>query len=357
MFAAGVQPIDDRPVVSVGLLGLAASACAVAALATFYLIKFSATVRILDYPNTRSLHTEPVPRTGGIAILGTLVVGILALTLQDRLLDTGYLLFSCAAVVALVSLLDDRFKLPVVLRLFVQASMAATVTGLGFAAQEIALPGTAIALPGAAGFLLSLFFVVWMVNLYNFMDGSDGLAGGMAVIGFACYGLMGWRAAHEEFAVLAVLVAGASCGFLIFNFPPARIFMGDAGSTLLGFLAAGFALWGARDGIFPLWAASLIFSPFIVDATLTLLKRCRRGLRIWDAHRDHYYQWLALRCGHKRVALSAYGLMTACAVSAWVSHSFSGTGQQALLGVWAMIYVLLLCYIERWKAISDRLGK
>jgi UDP-N-acetylmuramyl pentapeptide phosphotransferase/UDP-N-acetylglucosamine-1-phosphate transferase len=142
-----------------------------------------------------------------------------------------------------------------------------------------------------------LIFTVWFINLYNFMDGMDGFAGGMGTLGFGFLAYLGWLAGQDFFALSGLLIAGANLGFLLCNFPPARIFMGDAGSTTMGFLAAGMSLWGVRDGLFPMWIPILIFSPFIVDATVTLIRRLVHGDKVWQAHRSHYYQRLVLLGG------------------------------------------------------------
>src|SRR5690606_35632016 len=124
--------------------------------------------------------------------------------------------------------------------------------GLGVV-ERFALPGLSWAWPAAAGACFTVLFVVWMTNLYNFMDGADGLAGGMTVFGFITFAVLADIAEQPTFAMLSMAVAASPAGFLVFNLPPARIFMGDVGATTLGFVVAGFALWADRDGIFPLW--------------------------------------------------------------------------------------------------------
>ncbi|EDN66403.1 glycosyl transferase, group 4 family [Beggiatoa sp. PS] len=197
-------------------------------------------------------------------------------------------------------------------------------------------------------FSASLLFVVWMTNLYNFMDGMDGFAGGMAVFGFGTLAVFGGLANHLFFMAINLMVASAAGGFLLFNFPPARIFMGDVGASSLGFLAAAFSLWGHREGIFPLWVALLVFSPFIFDATVTLLRRLLQGDKIWLAHKSHYYQRLVeLGWGHKNTVLWEYALMAACSVSALMIPSLPNYAQWYLLISWIIIYILLM-YLVGW---------
>jgi len=191
-----------------------------------------------------------------------------------------------------------------------------------------------------------LLFVTWAINLYNFMDGMDGFAGGMAVIGFSTLAWLG--RVDEPFMNVCLIVAAANAGFLIHNFPPAKIFMGDTGSTALGFLVAACSLWGSKSGLFPFWVAILVFSPFIVDATATLLRRLLRGERVWEAHRTHYYQRLVLLgWGHRRTVLAEYGLMLACAGSAVVAVHLPPAGQWVLIVGWIVIYSFLMWGVGR----------
>ena len=196
--------------------------------------------------------------------------------------------------------------------------------------------------PTPVAWLLTVFYVVWMINLYNFMDGMDGFAGGMAVFGFGALAVLGWQGGDPAFALAAAGIAAAAAGFLTSNFPPARIFLGDLGSSTLGLLAAALSLWGASAGLFPLWVAWLAFSPFIVDATWTLVRRMLRGERIWEAHRSHHYQRLVLAgWGHRKTVLRAYALMAAAAACAVAAPGLPAAEQWLLLLAWAAIYVLI----------------
>jgi len=180
------------------------------------------------------------------------------------------------------------------------------------------------------------------------MDGMDGFAGGMAVIGFTSFAILGWQAGNALFTQISLLIAGAAAGFLWFNLPPARIFLGDTGSSVLGLLAAALSLWGNRDGLFPLWAAGLIFSPFIVDATVTLLRRTLRGEKIWLPHKTHYYQRLVqLGWGHRKTVLLEYCLMLACSLSALLAEYLSTGWQVGLLVTWILIYSALMVRVKR----------
>jgi UDP-N-acetylmuramyl pentapeptide phosphotransferase/UDP-N-acetylglucosamine-1-phosphate transferase len=278
----------------------------------------------VDLPNDRSLHENPTPRIGGLGILFGITIwfalfgpqGMLAITLPTLGL-------------AVISLMDDYFALPAGVRLLTH--MIAAIAFLKIAG-----------LSGWPALLIVFLLLVWMTNLYNFMDGADGLAGGMAVFGFGAYGLAAWHAGTMGMAWVNWAIAAAALGFLLFNFPPARVFMGDAGSIPVGFLAGALGVTGWYQRIWPAWFPLLVFSPFLVDATVTLLRRGLRGERVWLAHKSHYYQRLVrLGYSHRQLVLREYGLMAAVGASAlWVLLSGFELGG-LLLMLWAIVYLLI----------------
>ncbi len=203
----------------------------------------SSRLRLLDYPNNRSLHETPVPRTGGFAILLSLTIGLCMFFLIDKLqaggVSIGSVLFSGDQVsvvswillmtlfLAAVSFLSDWMGLGIGARL-----VCHTAAGLGIAAgaglfvdKAVLIPGSLVNF-GGISILLTTLFLVWMANMYNFMDGMDGFAGGMAVIGFGFLGYIAWARGHIPISAISILVSAASAGFLCFNFPPEKIFMG-----------------------------------------------------------------------------------------------------------------------------------
>lgn len=259
--------------------------------------------RVLDHPNERSLHQRPVPRMGGIGV----AIGIAASVPLVSQLE-WWPLWLGACILVGISFLDDLIGLPIIGRLLVH-----------FVAAGGVVAGLLLTHTGVGWGLLAIVAIVWMTNLYNFMDGMDGLAGGMALFGFGFYALAGVLSGHLPFALTSASIAAASGAFLLFNFHPARIFMGDAGSTLLGFLAACLGFVGWQLGIWTLWFPGLVFSPFIVDATVTLARRLLCGEKVWRPHREHYYQRLALAgWGHRRTAVVEYVLMMVCGAAALV---------------------------------------
>jgi len=252
----------------------------------------------MDTPNHRSLHARAIPRTGGLGILLAVLVGwwLGGWALPAVLVWGGLAL-------GVVSFADDRLDLPAGVRFGVHLLLA------GWLAWSSGLTGWV--------WLLAVLAIGWMTNLYNFMDGADGLAGGMAMWGFAGLAIALWLAGAHGMALAAACVVMAALGFLLFNFPPARVFMGDAGSVPLGFLAAGFGLWGMQHAIWPFWFPITLFAPFIVDASVTLTRRAWRGEKVWQAHREHYYQRL-IRMGwsHRHMAFVAWTLMASADAAA-----------------------------------------
>ncbi len=310
----------------------------------------------LDHPNPRSLHENPTPRGGGLAILtASIISGLIAVAIFPGSAYVPWISVA-ALLVAGISFADDWLGLHPGYRIVVHFVAAGLLIWAGLHLTSIMLPGSVWALHTALALGFSLVFIVWMVNLYNFMDGMDGFAAGMAVIGFGGFAVLGWLGEQPLFAVLSLVVAAAAGGFLLSNFPPARIFMGDVGSSFLGFLAAAFMLWADRDGIFPLWIGILVFSPFVVDATVTLIKRILRRERFWEAHKKHYYQRLVqIGWGHRRTVLWEYAVMILCVVSALVARYVSPLGQWFIIGIWLLGYLSIMLAVHQLEARRETL--
>jgi UDP-N-acetylmuramyl pentapeptide phosphotransferase/UDP-N-acetylglucosamine-1-phosphate transferase len=187
------------------------------------------------------------------------------------------------------------------------------------------------------------------------MDGADGVAGGMSVIGFGAYAIAAAVTGHWELAGLCTAVAAASLAFLLHNFHPARIFLGDVGSIPLGFLAAALGIVGWRDDAWPLWFPVLVFGPFNADATVTLLKRLLRREKVWRAHRDHYYQRIVrMGMGHRAAALIGYVVMLFCAGTALVGRGQPPAIQaMAFAGASAALAAVAAWVDLRWARFAD----
>jgi UDP-N-acetylmuramyl pentapeptide phosphotransferase/UDP-N-acetylglucosamine-1-phosphate transferase len=295
----------------------------------------------LDQPNERSLHERPIPRTGGIAVLLGTAAALAAGPAQ------AWLPMAFALGLAAVSFMDDLRGMPTTVRL------AAHLAAAALFAWYVLAPMAALELA------LIVLAVAWLTNLYNFMDGSDGLAGGMSLIGFAACALAAHLAGHAALAALCAALAAASAAFLTHNFPPARIFLGDVGSIPLGFLAGAAGILGWRDDVWPLWFPVLVFGPFIGDATLTLLKRTIRGERVWRAHREHYYQRMVrMGLGHRNTACIAYAAMALCAAAALLGRGATPQIQAAaFLGGTALLAALAVWVDVSWGRFVRRTEK
>ena len=281
-----------------------------------------------DRPNDRSLHARAIPRGAGIAIwAGWLAATIWTATAKPWLVPL-------LAVIA-VSLWDDWRGVPVAVRLAVQTGAAALWLWL---AQPSVHP------------LAAVIVLVWMANLYNFMDGSDGLAGAMTIVGFGAYAAAALNAGASDGALFLAL-AGAAAPFLLQNAPPARVFLGDVGAVPLGFLAGTFGIAGYSSRWWPLWFPLLVFLPFIADASLTLLYRLLHRARVWEPHREHFYQRLVrLGWGHAGT-LKLYGvLMLGSAGSAVAALVWAPDLGPWLTVGWTTILALLYVSIDyHWR--------
>jgi len=307
----------------------------------------SSSLYILDYPNERSLHSRPTPRTGGVAITAAvLLAGVVWVVYTGEQWQKSAALGISAVLVAVMSFVDDRGQIEPQYRLIAHLAAAVVLLWAGFSIDRNWLPGSG-SLPSAVAMMATLLYLVWMLELYNFMDGLDGFAGGMAVAGFGTLAILSGTGGARLVAGLSLVIAAAASGFLLRNFPPAKIFMGDVGSATLGVLAAALSVWGAQSGAFPFWAAVLVFSPFIVDATVTLARRAWRREKIWKPHRTHYYQRLVqVGWSHRRVVLYEYILMTATSISALWGVRQPVDIQRGLLVGWVLIYGLLIAFVN-----------
>jgi UDP-N-acetylmuramyl pentapeptide phosphotransferase/UDP-N-acetylglucosamine-1-phosphate transferase len=330
------------------LSGLAASAwtaaLAAATLSAFALALLNTAAQRLPqaYPSARSLHGRPVPRVGGIAIWAGAVP--IALAAPDFLLGRPVALAAWLAIAA-VSLADDWCGVRPSVRLAVHAVAAAAMTALilpsgtpdAFSARDVLARVAAVVV------------LMWGANLYNFMDGSDGLAAVMAVCGFAAYASAAAIAGFAAHALVAL--AAASLPFLAVNLPPARTFMGDVGSVPLGFLAAAVGLAGIVEGAWPVWFPLLAFLPFVADATLTLLRRIARRERVFEAHRAHYYQRLnRAGAGHAGTLLVFGALVAGTSTSAVLAAALAPHAGWPLLAAWSGAIGLLFAGIDyHWR--------
>ena len=315
------------PAIAFGL-----SACA-SALTLWLLLRYARTALPLDLPNERSLHVRPVPRIGGVAIL----LGLAAAAATGATPVT--LALGLAAVLSAVSFLDDIARLPTLLRLIAHVGSAMAVVWFLLAPIDL------------TGYILLVLAVIWLTNLYNFMDGADGVAGGMAVIGFGCYAIAAAAVGDWATSALSAAIVGAAAAFLAFNFPPAKVFLGDVGSIPLGFLSAAVGLTGWKNNDWPLWFPLLAFAPFIGDATVTLLRRALERQKVWRPHREHFYQRMVrMGLGHRRTACLGYFAMLVCAGAAFYGLTLPGTEQVwVFAAATALLAACAFCVDVLWE--------
>ena len=306
-----------------------------------------------DLPNHRSLHQKATPRGGGLSIVAALVLAQLITSVQGSGIFPSPIAVAGFVAIALVSFWDDRLSIPSRFRFLVHAGAASLLFWDQLRWDQLPLPGlmeTPLAL-GWLAFPATVLFAVWFTNLFNFMDGMDGFSGGMTVFGFGGCSWMAFLGNDPQLGTLCAVTAAAAAGFLIWNFPPARIFMGDVAAAPLGFLVAMVGFRGVSSGAFELWVPLILFAPFWIDATVTLVRRAVRRERFWEPHRSHAYQRLAQAgWGHRRTTLFEYGLMILMLVAARIYVALAAGGQLLLLAALAALFVGLWVLVRSVEA-------
>ncbi|MGV8996307.1 MAG: MraY family glycosyltransferase [Parvibaculaceae bacterium] len=272
--------------------------------------------QLIDIPNTRSSHDQPMPRGGGLAIVIAFYASALLALLLDAIPPYLFIALCAGLVVAGAGFADDHKQLSPRARLayhFVAAFLAIgwldawSILDLGFMAVHW----------GIIGSIVALFGLVWLTNLFNFMDGIDGIAAAETIFVTTA------MCAFTSQFVAPMLLAAAALGFLCLNWPPARLFMGDVGSGFLGFVIGVLALHAITSEAVAPWPFLILVGIFVTDATLTLLRRTISGEKIWLAHRSHAYQWAARRYGsHRPVLLGVISInvcwLLPCAYAAFI---------------------------------------
>ena len=326
-----------------GLVIICVASAAVTWALTWLVLRVLTRRRILDTPNERSSHSAPTPRGGGLALIPVILVSWTAVSWHaDMLVLPLVTAIAGAAGLALISWFDDLHGLPPVPRLLAQSIAVA----LGLYGLESLGPVFQGYLPPAVDLALAGIAWLWFVNLFNFMDGIDGISGveaGSIGIGLALTGaLFGGSIASVW---MPGLLAAATLGFLVWNWPPAKLFLGDVGSVPLGYLLGFLLLSYAAEGQ---WAVALILPLYyLADATITLIRRGMRGAKVWQAHREHFYQ-RAVQCGtsHALVSLGVLAcntLLIGCALVAASGQVWLG------LAASAAVVAGFLSVLRRWS--------
>ncbi|AGA72312.1 MULTISPECIES: MraY family glycosyltransferase [Pseudomonas] len=303
---------------------------------------------VIDVPNARSSHTVPTPRGGGVAIVLTFLLAMVGLMLsgaeQIRILLA---LGGAGALIAVIGFMDDHGHIAARWRLLGHFIAAAWMLGWLGGLPPLLLFGWTLDL-GWLGGALAAFYLVWLLNLYNFMDGIDGIASIEAIT--ACLGAawLYWLGGLSGAAMLPLLLAAAVAGFLYWNFPPAKIFMGDAGSGFIGIVLGGLSLQAAWVSPPMFWCWLILLGVFIVDATYTLVRRSLRGDKVYEAHRSHAYQFASRKYGKHLPVTLTVAVLNLC----WllpVAYCVVQFGLDGALGV-VIAYVPLVALAVRYRA-------
>lgn len=314
---------------------------------TRYFLSFALDRGIMDIPNGRSLHITPKPRAGGVSFFAIFTSAVVILLSLHFLSLRETLALACGIPIATVGYWDDQAGLTPVVRIVVHIAAAALAVfcldGLGPVRFHV---GVAVYLPTAAVAVLAVCSLVWLTNLTNFMDGIDGIASVEAITTAGICGiLIVHRSGFLGVAILFFVLAAAVAGFLPWNWPPAKIYMGDVGSGFLGFTLGVLAYMAILHHQLPLWPPLVLYGVFVTDTTWTLCRRVLRGERWYAAHRTHAFQNAAVRWGHRNVTLSLAAMnvvwLAPCAVLADIWPSW---GPLLLVCAWAPLVALAIWF-------------
>jgi Fuc2NAc and GlcNAc transferase len=271
---------------------------------TWVLRRYALSRSLMDIPNARSSHSIPTPRGGGVAIVLAFTLAMLMLFVAGLMTSREVLAIAGAgSLIAIIGFMDDHGHIAARWRLVGHFAAAAGLLWCFGGLPVIEIFGHAYDL-GWLGHILAAFYLVWLLNLYNFMDGIDGIASVEAIC--VCLGacLLYWVSGAADLIWAPLLLAAAVAGFLFWNFPPAKIFMGDAGSGFLGIVLGGLSIQAAWVSADLLWGWLILLGVFIVDATFTLFRRLIRGDKVYEAHRSHAYQYASRLFGsHLKVTV------------------------------------------------------
>ena len=334
------------------------AALAAAALLTRGLIDWTSARGIIDAPNARSSHTRSTPRGGGLAIVVVVaaVAGVIAAIRPEELLRIGGAILPALAIAA-VSWLDDVHTLRNRTRFAVHLAAALAATAALGAVTRVDLGSFGMLRFGPLAWPLTLLWIVGLTNAFNFMDGSDGIAGITAAAVSAGIAAAAAACGAGPVAVIAAAFAGAAIGFLTSNWQPARIFMGDVGSAFCGFLLAVLPLAVRADAVPEvLPVAVLALWPFIFDTSLTLLRRLRAGENIFQAHRSHLYQRLLIAGWSHRAVASLYGGLAAFGATIAVAPLLDPAVRRAADQVAAVTPLVTAVVLIALVAVAERRG-
>lgn len=321
-------------------------------------------VGAVDMPSGRRIHTHPTPRLGGLAIMGAVLVPSLYYfpgDPQERALIIGAILVGALGVV------DDIFGMDPVVKLLGQIACASIPAAAGLTIDHVTLPLLGVHNLGAMQYPVTVIWFVAIVNMINFIDGMDGLAAGVAGISAINFAILAASLGRADPAILAASIAGACAGFLVFNFHPARVFMGDCGSMFLGFVIAGVAV----DGVLKSAATIALFGPLLVlaipilDTSFVIMRRIKHGQPVYLADRSHFHhRFFAIGWGQRKTVLAMYGWCALLGILAllirFVPYRTASGGWQTAgtvvlaagiaVAVGAAVYLIYVLEILKWRS-------
>lgn len=312
---------------------------------TWLFRKWAIRKAVLDIPNQRSSHSVPTPRGGGLAIVVAWYIAIFIFYLTGLIQENLFFALLSGIVLVILGLLDDLYSLPSIIRLFVQI-LVVVATLYFLNADEIFLTGVASIRMNWLLLVVAGIGLIWFINLFNFLDGIDGYAGMESLfILMAIYFFTG--------NFLMIILSAAVLGFLFWNWQPAKIFMGDVGSTTLGFFLGVFALYYAGSGSLPLLVFLIISALFWFDATITILRRFFNREQLTQAHRKHAYQRIVQSgFSHQKTVLLALGINCVLFFLSWAAYRYEGWAYFVFIFTIVFLFIVLKA-IDYRKAFRE----
>jgi len=340
-------------------LALAGIACMLSGIITLCLRRWASRLGLVDIPNERSSHRIPTPRGGGLAF----VFVALAMTATAFCLLGIYVtpamwaLLAGSLIVSAVSLTDDLKRIPILVRFCAHAAGALILIAGGGWIHEVEIPSGAVLSLGALGLPLTFIWVVGLTNAYNFMDGIDGLAAGHAIVASTTIAWLAHLRGADTVGLTMVIMGGAVLGFLLHNWPPAKIFMGDVGSAFLGFTFAGWAVLTSSvySKPLPFLAWALVMAPFILDTVVTLVSRIVRRKRWYEAHCEHLYQRLnRLGWSHKTVTCLYLAITALLGLAIILFYGYQKITSSVFIGMITFPLAGILLIVSMVEASSNQ---
>ena len=317
----------------------------------FFLLK---NAWIIDVPNVRSSHNIPTPKSGGISIVLTFIAGIIVIYfISDSIaINKKYFMgfmFS-SLMLACVSLYNDKYNLHYYVRMFFQVIAAITVMVCGLIITEISLPWVGNVKLGVTGPVLTLLWIVGMTNAYNFMDGIDGLAGGTAFITSLVFSILCYMQGSSLVYLVSYGMISGCLGFLFFNFPKARLFMGDVGSIFIGFSFANISIMASLydQSHTSLFVIPLLLFHFIWDTIYTFFRRGINGENVFMSHRTHLYQLFnRLGYSHNTVSYTHFIMSLFQCAGAWILLKIPGSNRLFVFVPFILFQMIYTRFIVR----------